>query len=172
MTSSASLNVIDTDRLRLQEMVTEDAPFMFELLNEPAFIRNVADRQVRSAADAVVYIEEKIRPSYALHGFGFYIVVLKASGAAIGICGLIKRDTLEDIDIGFAFLERFWGCGYAYESAAAVLDYAHDVLGVTKIVGVTSPENHASAALLEKLGMKFQRTIHLAGYGAQSHLFG
>lgn len=171
MSFSPSLPLLETERLHLRYAAAEDAEFMLELLNEPAFIRNVADRQVRSTADAVTYIEEKILTSYARHGFGFYIVALKSSGALIGICGLIKRETLADVDIGFAFLERYWGRGYAYEAAASLLDHAHNVLGITKIVGVTSPQNRPSAALLEKLGMKFQQTIHLPGYGAESHLF-
>ena len=137
---------------------------MRELLNEPAFIQNVADRGVRTKADAITYIRAKIMAHYAEFGFGFYLVELKESLTPVGMCGLVKRETLENVDIGFAFLQRFWGKGYAYESAAAVMDYGRSVLGLDRIVAVTARDNPGSRKLLERLGLKFEKMIDLPGY--------
>lgn len=141
-------------------------------MNEPGFIKYVADRRLRTPADAAAYIREKFAPSYREFGFGFYRVELKESGIPIGICGLVKRETLETVDVGFSILERFCAQGYAYEAAAAVMDHGRTALGLSEIVGVTAPENRASIRLLEKLGLKFQRRINLPGYGPENLLFG
>lgn len=160
-----------TDRLRLRRVTDEDAEFMLELLNEPAFIRFVADRRLRTREDAAKYIAEKIMPSYAQHGFGFYVVERKSDGAAVGMCGLIKRDNLDVPDIGYSYFERFWGNGYAHEAGAAVLDYGRRVFGLAQIVGITSPDNTASAKVLEKLGLRFEKMVRLPGYETDSKLF-
>jgi len=167
------MKILETERLILRPLQTDDADFMFELMNEPAFIRNVADRGIRNRALAAAYITEKILPSYANFNFGFYRVDLKETSSPIGMCGLVKRDTLEDVDVGFSILERFWGNGYAFEAASAMMEYGRTHLGLARIVGVTAPGNLASIRLLEKLGLKFQRKIDLPGFGAaESLLFG
>jgi RimJ/RimL family protein N-acetyltransferase len=157
--------------LVLRQVTTDDAEIILEILNEPAFIRFVADRQVRTTRQAAEFIEAKMLPSYAEFGFGFYLMELKESQVPVGICGLIKRETLDDVDVGFSILERFWRNGYAYEAARAVMDYGKCVLGIPRIIGVTAPDNQSSAKLLEKLGLRFDRMIHLPGYGAESKLF-
>jgi len=164
--------VLETRRLLLRHLTAADAVFILELLNEPAFIRHIADRNVRTLEEAATYIREKLAASYEEHGFGLYAVVLKETGAALGICGLLKRESLADVDIGFAFLEQFWGRGYAFESASAVMDYARNQLGLPRIVAITSPGNRASIQLVEKLGLHFQRMIQLPGHAAESNLFG
>ena len=105
-------------------------------------------------------------------GFGLLVTELKSDGKPIGICGLIKRDSLEDVDIGFAFLPEFRTNGYAFESASAVLEHGKTVLGLKRVVAITSPENEPSVKLLEKLGFKFERMISLYQDGAESMLFG
>lgn len=145
---------------------------MLELMNEPAFIRYVADRGIRTSSQAEDFITAKILPSYEQFGFGFYLVELKESGASIGICGLIKREALDDVDIGFSILRKFWRNGYAYEAAQAVMKYGKETLGLPRIVGVTAPDNESSSKLLEKLGLRFEKLIHLPGYGPESKLFG
>ncbi|MDQ6808447.1 MAG: GNAT family N-acetyltransferase [Verrucomicrobiota bacterium] len=162
---------LETDRLRLRHLTIDDAAFILELLNEPAFIRYVADRNIRTVKDAAAYIREKIISSYQLHGFGFYLVATKADGASLGICGFIKRETLNDVDIGFAFLEHAWGQGYAFEAATAVMAYGTGELGLPRVVAVTSPQNRASIALLQKLGLKFTKMIQLPGYRAETKFF-
>jgi RimJ/RimL family protein N-acetyltransferase len=166
------MKVLETERLTLRHLTLDDANFLLELMNEPGFLKFVADRGLRTTADAAGYISEKILPSYALHRFGFCRIDLRESKTAIGICGLVKREMLEAVDVGFSILKRFSGNGYAYEAAAAVMSYGQTVLGLPQILGVTAPDNRASIRLLEKLGLRFQRKIHLPGYGPESLLFG
>ncbi len=165
------VSILETERLRLREVDQRDAEFLIEVLNEPAFIRFVADRGVRTRADALDYLAKKITPSYREFGFGFYVVELKTSREPIGMCGLIKRETLDDVDIGYSILQRFWGRGYAFESAAALMKYGREQLGIPRIVGFTAPDNLSSIKLLEKLGLRYEKTIQLPGYEVESRMF-
>lgn len=157
------MRIIETERLFLRQLTTNDAEFVLELLNEPAWIQNIGDRGVRTIEDARLYISDKFAASYARFGFGLYLVELKESGEPVGICGLVKRDSLEDPDIGFAFLKRFWSKGYAYESASAVMDHARNRLGMTRIVAITVPGNQGSINVLEKIGLRFEKTMKAPG---------
>jgi len=154
--------VLATDRLLLRHMTEDDAAFVCELLNEPSFIQYIGDRGVRTLEDAREYIRTGPMESYAQHGFGLYTVVLKERGDAAGICGLLKRDALEDPDVGFAFLPRYWSQGYAFEAAAAVLEHGRHTHDMTRILAITSPDNVASITLLAKLGFHFERMDQLA----------
>jgi [ribosomal protein S5]-alanine N-acetyltransferase len=164
--------VLETERLVLRRLTRADAPFMLEMLNDPAFIRNVADRGVRTVAEAENYLVTKMLPSYEQHGFGFYLVELKDARTPIGTCGLAKRDTVDEIDVGYGVLERYSGNGYATEAAAAVMRYARDVLGLERVVGFTSPINTRSIHVLQKLGLRYEKTIDLPGYDSPSLVFG
>ena len=155
------MNILETERLALRQLTPDDAPFILELLNEPSFIRNIGDRNVRSIADAVKYMETGPVASYVRNGFGLYLVQLKETGESIGMCGLIKRETLEDVDIGYAFLPKFWSKGYAVESALAVKEQARG-LGLKRLVAIVDPENQGSIRVLEKLGMQFEKIIRLS----------
>jgi len=165
------MKVLETERLILRWLVMEDAEFIRKLLNEPSFIQNIGDRGVKTNADACRYILNGPVVSYDRFGFGLYLVALREAGTAIGICGLLKRDTLEDVDIGFAFLPMFWGKGYAYESAAAVMEYGRNVVGLKRIVAVTAPDNEGSIRVLRKLGMRFERMVRMSEDGKESRLF-
>jgi ribosomal-protein-alanine N-acetyltransferase len=162
--------VLETERLSLHRLSGEDAGFILELLTQPSFIQYIGDRGVRNLETARGYIEN-VNTSYARFGFGLYRVTVKATGEAVGMCGLLKRDSLDDVDIGYAMLERHWGQGYAYEAASAVIDYGVNVLKLPRIVAITAPDNIASMNLLEKLGMRFDKTIHLPGYEGESRLY-
>ena len=164
--------VTETERLILRRMTSDDAAFMLETLNEPSFIRNVADRGVRTLEAAADYIATKITPSYEQFGFGFYVVELKEDGTPIGICGLVKREGLDDIDIGYSLLDRFSGHGYAFEAAVAVMEHGRTVHGLKRIVAFTAPDNHRSIKLLEKLGLRFEKMVQLPGYEGESKRFG
>jgi RimJ/RimL family protein N-acetyltransferase len=109
--------------------------------------------------------------SYERHGFGMYRVALKDDDTPVGICGLVKRDSLDDVDIGFAFLPDFRSKGYAFESASAVLAYARRTLGMRRIVAITTTDNAESIRLLETLGLKFEKTIRIAEDGVDLELF-
>ena len=165
------MKVLETDRLILRWLSTDDAGFILELLNDPSWLQFIGDRGVRTLEEARDYILKGSLEMYARQGFGLYLTELKESGDPLGICGLIKRDSLEDVDIGFAFLPRFWGKGYAYESASALMAYGKDVLGLKRIVAITSPDNHRSARLLERLGLRFERMIRLPGNTQDIRLF-
>jgi RimJ/RimL family protein N-acetyltransferase len=165
------MNVIQTGRLALRHLALNDDAFMLELLNEPAFLRFIGDKGVRTLGDAREYMEKGPIDSYGRHGFGLYATCL-LDGTPAGICGLVKRDGLADVDVGFAFLSRHCSKGYATESAAAVLVHARQVLRLQRIVAVTSPENLDSIAVLEKVGLKFERMIRLAEHGPELKLFG
>ena len=148
--------ILETDRLRLRQLSPNDAPFIFQLVNEPSFIENIGDRNVRSEEDAVRYIQNGPMASYERYGYGLYKVELRETSTPIGICGPLKRETLEYPDIGFAFLPPFWGQGYALESSSAVMNYSREVLGLNNIAAITTPTNEPSIKLLEKLGFRFQ----------------
>lgn len=166
------MNVLETDRLILRTLSLEDAPFILQLVNEPSWLRFIGDRGVRNLEDARGYIQKGPLEMYRRFGFGLYLVELKADGGPIGLCGLIKRDTLKDVDIGFAFLPRFWGQGYAYEAAASVLAHGQNTLGLRRIVAITSQDNHSSIKPLEKLGLRFEQLLQLTAGEPEVKLFG
>jgi RimJ/RimL family protein N-acetyltransferase len=153
------VQVLETERLILRHLTGDDAAFMLGLLNEPNWIRFIGDRNVRTLEQARDYILTGPIELQARLGFGFRLVELKASKCAIGLCGLAKRDYLDDVDIGFAFLPQFCGQGYAYEAAVAALDHAQTKLGLKRIVATTRPDNNLSIQLLEKLGLRFARMM-------------
>ena len=166
------MTVIETKRLVLRRLSPDDAEFIVELLNQPSFLRYIGDKEVRNNTDAVRYIQNGPVASYEQLGFGLYLVELKDTGVPIGMCGLLKRDSLPDVDVGFAFLPSYWSQGYALESAAAVMTYGREALGLRRIVAITSIDNDASIRLLEKLGLRFERLIKLSADQSQVRLFG
>jgi RimJ/RimL family protein N-acetyltransferase len=166
------MKILETDRLILRKLSVEDAEFILELLNEPSFLRFIGDKGVRTLDDARDYILKGPVDSYERHGFGLYLVELKESGVPIGICGLLKRESLEDVDIGYAFLPAFWGKGYAFESASAVMAFGKSAFALDRIVAITSPDNHGSIKVLEKLGLRFERMVKFTDDSPQSKLFG
>jgi len=166
-----SMNVLETDHIILCQLSVDDAPFILELLNDPSFLRYIGDKGVRTLDDARDYILNGPIDSYERLGFGLYLTKLKDGGVPIGICGLLKRETLQDVDIGFAFLPEFWSKGYAYEAASAVMDYGLNDLGINRIGAVTLPDNHKSIKLLEKLELRFEKMVRLHDDGPEDKLF-
>ena len=165
------MKVFETDRLILRRLSGEDAAFILKLVNDPLWLRFIGDRGVRTLEDARAYILKGPVAMYERVGFGLYLVEHKRDGVPLGICGLIKRDGLDDVDLGFAFLPEFRAQGYAYESAAAVLAYGRNVLGLKRIVAITSPDNERSVHLLEKLGFTFEKMIQLPNDSEAVKLF-
>lgn len=153
--------------LRLQ--TEEDAGFILALMNDPEWIRHIGDRGVRTLEEARAYIQAGAVKMYDRHGFGLYLVALKGGGAPVGICGLVKRDFLDDVDLGFALAREYRGKGYAREAAAATVVYAQDVLGLRRVAAIVSPDNAASLRLLEGLGFSFERTLDYPN-GSKVHL--
>ena len=153
--------LLETKRLRIREFTKEDAAFIVNLLNEPAFIQHIADKGVRSLEDAAAYLREGPMASYEEFGFGLWHVALKKPDISIGMCGLLKRDYLEAADIGFAFLAEHGQKGYALEAASAVMAHATGKLGLEKILAIVNNGNGRSIRLLEKLDFLFERHIRL-----------
>lgn len=172
MTRVDPLHVLETERLLLRPFSADDAEFILELVNEPSFIQNIGDRGVRTLENARGYIMNGPVASYAKNGFGLFLVALKESNQSIGMCGLIKRDTLDDVDIGYAFLPKFWGKGYAVEAALAVKAYAKDAIGLKRIVAITDPANEGSIRVLEKIGFRYERMVRLSADDIELKLFG
>ena len=163
--------ILETERLILSHLTTDDAPFILTLLNDPSFLRFIGDRGVRTVDDAREYILDGPIASYEQNGFGLWLVTLKESGESVGICGLVKRESLEDVDIGFAFLSQFTGRGYGLETAVATLTYAQTVLKLNRIVAITSLDNTRSIRLLENMGMRFEMKTRLAAEREELNLF-
>ncbi len=165
------MKIFETDRLILREIVETDAEFILDLLNQPSFIKYIGDRNVRTIAQSSEFIESRFRESYKQFGYGLWAVELKETGEAIGICGFVKRDSLPEADIGFALLPQFERKGYAFESAAATLEYGEEKLNFKRVLAITSKDNFASGGLLEKLGFAFERFIKMTDDGEEIKIF-
>lgn len=153
------MDSLTTKNLVLRHLAMEDAAFILALLNSPGWLKYIGDRGVHSVESATNYLVQGPLKSYRENGFGLYKVELRERNIAIGMCGLIKRETLKDVDIGFAFLPDYIGKGYGFEAASAVLKLARDEFHLPRIVAITLEENHASVGLLKKLGMHFEEKI-------------
>lgn len=151
--------ILETERLRLRPFTLTDTLFIVELVNSPGWIKYIGDRNIRTELQARQYLKNGPLKSYQVNGFGLSMVESKIDGIPIGMCGILKRDHLDTPDIGFAFLPAFMGKGFAFEIASAILTYAEDILEIPSISGVTVASNISSVKLLEKIGMKFIRTI-------------
>ena len=162
---------LNTERLLVREFDTNDAEFILELLNQPSFIQFIGDKGVRSVDDAMNYITTGPIESYQRHGFGLYLVELKDRKVPIGMCGVLKRESLPDPDLGFAFLPEYWGKGYAFEAASAALDQARDFFKLARILAITNPDNDASIKLLATLGFQFERVMKLSTDSDEVKLF-
>jgi len=166
------MKILETKRLCLRQASSDDAKFILELLNDPAFIQNIGDRGLRTLEDVRNYISNRLIASYKDYGFGMYLVVLKDTGEVVGLCGLVKRDGLDDVDIGYAFLPRHWSKGYATETALAIKEYAKDAIGLKRLVAITDPLNQGSIRVLEKIGLKFEKMIRLSEDDIDLKLYG
>ncbi|MFC5707058.1 GNAT family N-acetyltransferase [Aeromonas eucrenophila] len=153
--------MILSERLVLRELTTADAPFILELLNDGDFHRYIGDRGLRTLSDAEDYIQQGPAVSYAQHGHGLYLVMRRDDEAKIGICGLIKRDTLPCEDIGYAFLPAYRGQGYGVEAALAALQDGRERLGIERVIAIVTPGNERSVGLLAKLGLSQGRLVRL-----------
>jgi RimJ/RimL family protein N-acetyltransferase len=165
------LKIFETERLVLRELCIDDAVFILQLVNEPSWLRFIGDKGIKTLEAARNYILKGPVEMYARLGFGLWLVELKEGSIPVGICGLIKRESLKDIDIGFAFLPAYWRRGYAFESASAAMAYGKKALELKRIVAVMSPDNYASDRLLEKLGFRFERMVRLPGDAPEIRLY-
>ncbi len=156
-----------TERLLIREANMDDSTFIYDLLNSPTWIAHIGDRNIRSLADAEVYIKESLIKSYRENDFGLYVVELADSNSPIGLCGLLKREQLDHVDIGFAILPQYARQGYTYEAASKIMMES----GFSIVLGITYEGNVASQAILRKLGLKHIRNFHFGDYKEESMLF-
>jgi RimJ/RimL family protein N-acetyltransferase len=165
------MKILDTERLLLRTIEVDDAAFYFKLVNDPSFLEHIGDKGIRSVEQAHAAIVDGPREMQQRLGHSLYMVERKSDGALLGMCGLIKRDSLPGVDIGYALLPPYWGQGYAHEAAFAVRDHARDVIGLKRLLGITSPGNHSSIRLLEKLGLGFVEFTHLPPDNKPTNLY-
>ena len=166
------MEVMRTERLVLRWLSEMDAGWIRDLVTDPDWLRYIGDRGVETVEDARAYLLRGPMEPYTRLGFGLYRVELRDSGLPIGICGLIKRDALDDVDLGFAYLPQFRGLGYAHEAAAATLEHARDAFGFSRIAAIVSPDNAASVGLLRKLGFEQERAMRFSDEADEVLLFG
>lgn len=164
--------ILETERLLLRKLRPSDAPFILDLVNTPGWLQYIGDRNIHSLGEAVKYIENGPMASYEKYGFGLYLVALRPSGEPVGMCGFLQRDFLNDPDIGFAFLPKYTGLGYAYEMADAGIRYLADSWGKKRLLGITLPHNQPSVGLLKKLGFQYERTMQKPGDTEELLVFG
>ena len=169
--AGSATEILATDRLRLRKLTLDDAPFILKLVNDPSWLEFIGDKGVRNQADARTYLAQGPIEMYARLGFGLYLVELREDRTPLGICGLIKRESLADVDIGFAFLPEFCGNGYAHEAAQAVIVHAKRDFSIRRLVAITAPGNKNSIRLLERLGMTLEESVDLPRDGGKSLLF-
>jgi [ribosomal protein S5]-alanine N-acetyltransferase len=163
--------VLESNRLILRNLTIDDAAFVLRLLNEPSFHYYIGDKGVRELEDARLYLLSGPLDSYERYGFGLLRVELKETGVPIGLCGLLKRETLPEPDLGFAFFPEYWSSGYATEASAAAIEFGQQTIGLTRILGITSPDNAGSKRVLEKNGFKFAGMKRLTSEDPEVCLF-
>jgi [ribosomal protein S5]-alanine N-acetyltransferase len=155
--------ILTTPSLTVREIELSDWPFVLELVNTEDWLKNIGDRNVHDQATAQHYMQTRYMDAYEKHGFGLWLVELTETSTPIGLCGLIRRDTLPHADIGFAFLPDYIGKGYGKESAQAVLTYGLETLQLPKILAITIPENASSIALCKAIGMQLESETEMDG---------
>jgi RimJ/RimL family protein N-acetyltransferase len=165
--------ILETDRLRLRwfNATAADADFLRALLNDPGWLANIGERHVRTRRQALTWIATRHTAPYGRLGFGFWAVERKSDGLLMGMCGLVKRDTLMEVDVGYALMPAFRGQGYAREAAAACVRYALDVLGLPEVWGITGPDNEASASVLRQIGLNDAGVTRLVGEERETWIF-
>lgn len=157
------MEILSTERLIISKFTLSEASFIRELMNDKDWIKNIGDRGVRTLEDAENYIKNKFFASYDKYGFGFYVIILKTTQERIGTVGLIDREGIEGVEIGYGMLPAFRGKGYAFEAAEAILNHARNTLRIDRIVAIVNPNNQDSIHLLEKLGLRYEKMVRLPG---------
>jgi len=165
------VTIAETERLRIRPLTVEDSAFVLELVNDPTFLAGIGDRGLRTLEDARRFLRRGHWTRQTRPGHGQFLVELRESGEAVGICGLLFRPALGETDVGFALLERHHGRGYAFEAAAAVIAYGRTELGLERIVGIVAPGNAPSIRVLEKLGLRYEKRVRVSADAPESALY-
>lgn len=166
------MTIAETSRLVISKITLNDSKFFLELVNTPNWLKYIGDRHIKTIEDAKKYLKNVTLKSYTDFGFGFYKLQLKEdTNKTIGICGLVKRDQLNDVEIGFALLPEYENKGFGYEASLTVLLLAKKTFNLKKITAITLPTNKSSIKLLEKLGLTFEKTVKPFDDGEELLLF-
>lgn len=165
------ITVIETPRLRLRTAALDDAAFYMELVNDPSWIANIGQRNIHTLEAARAALESGPMAQFREHGYSLYIVERRSDGATVGMAGLVRRDSLPGPDIGYAVRPAYWGQGYAWEAAAAIVRHAQHVLRLPTLYGITSLQNQASINLLNKLGLRFERFTRRQPDGKDTNVY-
>jgi len=150
-----------TERLVLRALTVEDAPDFFALNSNLDVMRYTGEPPLESLDEARDAIANY--PDFETVGYGRWACVLKAEQRVIGFCGLKYLDDLKETDVGYRFLPEYWGKGLATEACQASVDFGFDVLRLNRIIGLILPDNIASQRVLEKVGMRYERSIVYEG---------
>ena len=153
------MNILETERLILRRFTLDDAAFIIELLNTDGWIRYIGEKNVKTTDQARAYLENGPLKSYRNNGFGLALVEMKVDHVPIGMCGLINRDYLDHLDVGFAFLPNHTGYGFAFEIVKKTVEHALGELKQEKLFAITLPQNYSSIKLLTKIGFKYNKNF-------------
>jgi len=163
--------ILETPRLRLRSVTVDDAAFYLELVNDPSWVANIGYRNLHTVEAARAALEAGLMTQFREHGYSLYMTERRSDGATIGMCGLVRRTSLPGPDIGYALRPAYWGQGYAYEAAAAVMAHAEHALGLATVYGITAPHNQVSINLLNKLGLRYERFSRLPPDGKDTNIY-
>ena len=154
------MKIAETQRLILTKITEDDAPFILELMNTPGWLKFIGDRNIKTVSEARDYIKKNQLKCYEDYGFGYYKILLKSENLKpIGTSGLLKRDTLEHIDVGFSLLPNYYKKGYGFEAANTILNLAKTQFKIKTVCAITLPSNIASIRLLKKLGLSLKKEV-------------
>jgi RimJ/RimL family protein N-acetyltransferase len=163
--------VVETERLRLRTIDAEDAAFYYQLVNDPTWLAHIGDKGIRTIDQARTAIIDGPMAMQLHYGHSLYVMERKDDGQAIGLCGLIRRDILPDVDLGYAIRPAYFGQGYTLEAAQAVLALARDRFGITRVLAITAPANTHSINVLAQLGLRFVEAKALPPGGRMTNIY-
>ncbi len=150
---------IETKRLRLLRLVTDDAEALFRTFGDPDTMRfwlDAPDDSIDDTRQRILNIEDH----WQTHGFGDFGVLEKSSEKLMGLAGLHHIAGMDDVNIGYAFEKQYWRRGFGLEACRAVLEFGEKALCLSHVVAVIWPENVASIRLIKRCGLRYsERTV-------------
>jgi len=162
--------ILETERLILREVQETDIEGMFELDSNKEVHQYLGNNPIKTMPEAEKNIQF-ILNQYKKLGIGRFACIEKATGTFIGWSGLKlnigKKEELNGhqnfIDIGYRFIPKFWGKGYASETAFACLDFGFKKMNYDLIYGAADVENIGSNKILTKIGLNYKNQFDFKG---------
>ena len=149
--------MLETERLLIRKFTFDDLDALIDLRSDEEVIRYIGSRRLQNSEA----IEKRLKfyiGCYEKYGFGMCAMLWKETGEMIGWCGIQPLDATNEIEVGYGMVKKFWGKGIGYEAARAWLEYAFTNTDAKRIVAVAAPENTGSWRIMEKCGMKYEKT--------------